>query len=103
MLKQKNIDLIDCSSGGNTVDQKIPVGPLYQVPFAERIRKEVEIATGAVGMITTIEEVESILEKNSADLVFMARQLLREPYFPLHAAKKLNCDIKWPPQYERAR
>lgn len=103
LLKQKNIDLIDCSSGGNGANQKIAVAPLYQVPFAERIKNEAEIATGAVGMITTIEEIESILDQKRADLVFMARQLLREPYFPLHAAKKLNFEIKWPPQYERAR
>ena len=103
LLKQNGVDLIDCSSGGNSPDQKIPVGPMYQVPFAERIKRETEILTGSVGMITSMEEAESILKENKADLIFMARQLLREPYLPLHAAKRLNVLVKWPPQYERAQ
>lgn len=103
ILKTKAVDLIDCSSGGNSPGQKIPAGPLYQTPFAEQIKKEAGIMTGAVGLITTSEEAESILQNEYADLVFMARQLLREPYFPLHAAKQLGVDIPWPPQYERAK
>ncbi|MBV9962264.1 MAG: NADH:flavin oxidoreductase/NADH oxidase [Parafilimonas sp.] len=103
LLKNKAVDMIDCSSGGNISTQKITVKPLYQVPFAERIKKEAGIATAAVGMITTAEECEEILQRGQADLVIMARQLLRDPYFPLHAAKKLNTDIPWPVQYERAK
>lgn len=102
-LKLKNIDLIDCSSGGNSPQQKIVTGPLYQVPFSESIKKEVNIKTGAVGMITTYEHAETILDHGKADLIFMARQLLREPNFPLHAAKKLGLNVPWPKQYERAK
>ncbi|MGH2646800.1 MAG: NADPH dehydrogenase NamA [Ginsengibacter sp.] len=103
ILKIKGVDLVDCSSGGNSHHQKIPVAPLYQVPFAERIKKECGILTGAVGLITKAEEAEKILNSNQADLIIMARQLLREPYFPLHAAKQLNTDVSWPLQYERAK
>jgi 2,4-dienoyl-CoA reductase-like NADH-dependent reductase (Old Yellow Enzyme family) len=103
ILKTKAVDLIDCSSGGNSPAQKIPVGPLYQTPFAERIKKEVGIMTGAVGLITTTEQAESIISNQQADLVILARQLLREPYFPLHAAHDLGVDIPWPPQYDRAK
>ena len=103
LLKDKAVDMIDCSSGGNTHSQKITVEPLYQVPFAERIKKETGIPTAAVGMITTAEQCEEILQRGQADLVIMARQLLRDPYFPLHAAKKLDADIQWPVQYERAK
>ncbi|HEV7621097.1 MAG TPA: NADH:flavin oxidoreductase/NADH oxidase, partial [Flavisolibacter sp.] len=102
-LKSIGIDLIDCSTGGNSSRAKIPVGPMYQVPFAERIKKETGIMTGAVGLITTAQEAESILAHQQADLVILARQLLRDPYFPLHAAKELGVDIKWPDQYERAK
>lgn len=102
-LKDK-VDLIDCSSGGLAVHQKITVGPLYQTPFAEHIRKETGIKTGAVGMITTAAEAESIIVDQKADLVIMAREFLRDPYFPLHAAHELNEDnIVWPVQYERAK
>lgn len=103
VLKTKGVDLVDCSSGGNAHTQKIAVGPLYQTPFAERIKKETGIMTGAVGMITTAQEAEEIISDHRADLVIMARQLLREPYFPLHAAKELGVDIVWPPQYDRAK
>jgi 2,4-dienoyl-CoA reductase-like NADH-dependent reductase (Old Yellow Enzyme family) len=103
ILKTKGIDLIDCSSGGNSPAQKIPVGPMYQTPFAERIKKETGIMTGAVGLITTTEQAESIITSGQADLIFLARQLLREPYFPLHAAHDLGADIPWPPQYDRAK
>jgi 2,4-dienoyl-CoA reductase-like NADH-dependent reductase (Old Yellow Enzyme family) len=103
ILKSVGADLIDCSSGGNSPHQKIAVGPLYQVAFAEIIKKETGILTGAVGLITTAAEAEQILLEEKADLVFFARQLLRDPYFPLHAAKDLGADIIWPIQYERAK
>ena len=103
ILKQHEVDLIDCSSGGNSHEQKIPLAPLYQVPFSEKIKKESGILTAAVGLITNAEEAESILRKNQADLIIMARQLLREPYFPLHAARQLGVDLTWPEQYDRAK
>lgn len=103
ILKEHSVDVIDCSSGGNAADQKIPVQPLYQVPFSEKIKKETSILTAAVGMITTAQEAEQILEEQKADLIIMARQLLREPYFPLHAARELGEDLPWPDQYERAK
>ena len=103
VLKAHGVDVIDCSSGGNSPEQKIPVAPLYQVPFSEKIKTETGIFTGAVGLITTAREAEQILTEKKADLVIMARQLLREPYFPLHAAKELGIDVKWPLQYERAK
>ena len=102
-IKGKQVDLIDCSSGGNSYDQRIPLAPLYQVPFAEAIRKQTGILTGAVGLITTAQQAEGILERQQADLIILARQFLRDPYFPLHAAKELGVDIPWPPQYLRAK
>jgi 2,4-dienoyl-CoA reductase-like NADH-dependent reductase (Old Yellow Enzyme family) len=103
ILKDK-VDLIDVSSGGLAAHQKIALGPLYQTPFADHIRKETGIKTGAVGLITTPEEAESIIQDQKADLVFMARELLRDPYFPLHAAHALKDEsVKWPLQYERAK
>ena len=103
ILKDKGVDVIDCSTGGNISSQKITVTPLYQVPFAERIKKETGIFTGAVGMITTVQQAEEILAKKQADLILLARQFLRDPYFPLHAARELNEDIAWPEQYDRAK
>lgn len=103
ILKQHGVDLIDTSSGGNSPLQKIPVGPLYQVPFAEQIKKETGILTGAVGLITTATEANSIIAESKADIVLLARELLRDPYFPLHAAKELGHDINWPDQYTRAK
>ncbi|MDQ6845693.1 MAG: NADH:flavin oxidoreductase/NADH oxidase [Bacteroidota bacterium] len=103
VLKTKGVDLIDCSSGGNSYEQKIPVRPLYQVPFSEKIKKEAGMLTAAVGLITTAGEAEVILKNNQADLIVMARQFLRDPYFPLHAAKELGVDVPWPVQYERAK
>ena len=103
LFKDRAVDVIDCSSGGNIHSQKITVKPLYQLPFAERIKKEADILTAAVGMITTAEQCEEILQRGQADLVIMARQLLRDPYFPLHAANELEYDLKWPVQYERAK
>jgi 2,4-dienoyl-CoA reductase-like NADH-dependent reductase (Old Yellow Enzyme family) len=103
ILKEKSVDLIDCSSGGNSPKQSIPVKPLYQVPFSQRIKKEAGILTGAVGLITNAKDAEQILNDGQADLIILARQFLREPYFPLHAAKELNADVAWPVQYERAK
>ncbi len=103
ILKQKEVDLIDCSTGGNVSGVKIQVGPSYQVPFSEKIRSGAGILTGAVGLITEAKQAEEILEDQKADVVILARQLLREPYFPLHAAKMLGDDISWPNQYERAK
>lgn len=103
ILKENEVDLIDCSSGGNSPAQKIPVGPLYQVKFAENIKKETGILTGAVGLITKASEAAEIIATGQADLVILARQLLRDPYFPLHAAAELGIDINWPVQYERAK
>lgn len=103
VLKNTGVDLIDCSSGGNSPAQQIPVQPLYQVPFAEKIKRETGILTGAVGIITTAEEAEQILNSRQADLIILARQFLRDPYFPLHAAKTLGVDVQWPVQYERAK
>lgn len=103
IVKLLGVDLVDCSSGGIVPDAKITVGPGYQVRFAEEIRKNAGILTGAVGIITTAEQAEAILGKQKADLIILARQLLREPYFPLHAAAQLQQDIPWPVQYERAK
>ncbi len=103
ILKEHQVDVIDCSSGGNSHLQKIPLGPLYQVPFSEKIKKETGILTASVGLITTAKEAENILKEQKADLIAMARQLLREPFFPFHAAMQLGVDVTWPLQYERAR
>ena len=103
ILKNKGVDLIDCSSGGLTTAQKITIGPGYQVPFAEKIKKETGILTGAVGMITEAQQAETILEKGQADLIIIARELLRDPYFPLHAAQQLGATVEWPVQYQRAK
>jgi len=81
----------------------IPAGPGYQTPFAARIRNEAGIATAAVGLITAAEQAEHILRTGQADAVFLARELLRDPYWPLHAAAALRIDVEWPPQYQRAK
>ncbi|HXM97440.1 MAG TPA: NADH:flavin oxidoreductase/NADH oxidase [Candidatus Dormibacteraeota bacterium] len=101
-LKPLGVDLIDASSGGNVPRVKIPVAPGYQVAFAEAIRKNAVIATGAVGVITDPAQAESILVTGQADLIFLARQLLRDPYWPRRAAKALESPLKPPVQYERA-
>lgn len=103
ILKGTGVDLIDCSSGGLIPGAKIPVGPGYQVGFSERIRKEAGILTGAVGLITKADQAEAIISNDAADLVLIARESLREPYFPLKAAKELGEDINWPLQYSRAK
>jgi 2,4-dienoyl-CoA reductase-like NADH-dependent reductase (Old Yellow Enzyme family) len=96
------VDLIDCSSGGLAPQQKIQLGPGYQVPFAERIKREVGIRTGAVGQITSAEQADEIVSSGQADLVLLAREFLRDPYFPLHAAKSLGEKVQAPIQYQRA-
>lgn len=103
VLKNKTVDLIDCSTGGNIPDIKIPLVPMYQTPFAESIKKQTGILTGAVGLITTSAEANHIIESNKADVVLLARELLRDPYFPLRAAHELKQDVNWPKQYERAK
>lgn len=102
-LKKEGVDLIDCSSGGLVAHAKIPLGPGYQVRFAERIKKETGILTGAVGLITGVHQSEEILQQGKADLILLARTSLREPYFALHAAHILGDDITWPKQYQRAK
>lgn len=102
-LKQHGVDVIDCSSGGLVPHQKIALGPGYQVPFAERIKKESGMITGAVGLITGTEQAEEILASDKADLILIARESLRNPYFPMNAAKELGEDFVWPDQYLRAR
>jgi 2,4-dienoyl-CoA reductase-like NADH-dependent reductase (Old Yellow Enzyme family) len=97
------IDLIDCSSSGNAADAKIAVGPGYQVPFAEAIRKEVGIATGAVGMITEARQAEEIVSLGKGDVVLLARGMLRDPYWALHAARELGVEVEWAKQYLRGK
>jgi len=101
-LKALGVDLVDCSSGGLVPTAKIPVGPGYQVPFAARIRAEAGIPTGAVGLITEPPQAEHILVEGQADLVLLARELLRDPRWPLRAAQVLGGDISWPASYARA-
>ncbi len=103
LLLPLGVDLIDCSSGGLVTHQQIPVGPSYQVPLAEQVRREAGIATAAVGMITEPQQAEAIVASGQADLVLMARELLRHPHWPLSAAHALGADVAWPRQYERAR
>ena len=101
-LKPLGVDLVDCSSAGLVPDQKIIAGPGFQVPFAERIRRDAGILTAAVGLIETKEQVADILAKGQADLVFMAREFLRDPYWPLRAARESKQKMSWPAQYLRA-
>ncbi len=103
ILKDASADLIDCSSGGNSREQKITPAPLYQLHFSETIKNESDILTGAVGLITTAAQAEAIIKNGQADMVMMARQFLRDPYFGLHAAAELGADVHWPLQYERAK
>jgi 2,4-dienoyl-CoA reductase-like NADH-dependent reductase (Old Yellow Enzyme family) len=98
-LKSKGVDLIDASSGGNSPLQKIPVGPRYQVPFAHRIREEVGVATGAVGLIKTPSDANSILEEQKADLIFIGREFLKDPSFVKKAGVELNQGVQWLKQY----
>jgi 2,4-dienoyl-CoA reductase-like NADH-dependent reductase (Old Yellow Enzyme family) len=102
LLLALGVDVIDCSSGGNVEKAEIPVGPGYQAPFAERIRREANIATAAVGMITAPAQADQIIRNDEADIVLLAREMLRDPYWPLHAAQELGQVAPWPTQYLRA-
>jgi 2,4-dienoyl-CoA reductase-like NADH-dependent reductase (Old Yellow Enzyme family) len=102
VLKESNVNLLDCSSGGNVYNATIPSAPGFQVPFSDAIRKT-GILTSAVGLISNAGQAESILQENKADLILMGRELLRNPYFPLQAARQLGDDINWPRQYLRAK
>ena len=103
ILKTRGVDLIDCSSGGVVKYQQIALSPGYQVGFAEKIKKDTGVLTGAVGLITEAKQAEDILTNGQADMIILARQLLRDPYFPLQAAYELKDDITWPVQYDRAK
>ena len=102
LLKTRGVDLLDCSSGGTLPHAKIPAGPGFQVPFAEAVRREAGIATGAVGLITQADQAEKIVAESRADVVLLGREFLRDPYWPLHAARALGADFAWPAQYRRA-
>lgn len=102
VLGPLGVDLVDCSSGGLVPYAKIELGPGYQVPFAERVRRDAGILTGAVGMITDPQQAEAIIRDGRADMILIARQFLRDPYFPLHAAKELGIELAPPVQYTRA-
>jgi 2,4-dienoyl-CoA reductase-like NADH-dependent reductase (Old Yellow Enzyme family) len=101
-MRDRGVDLVDCSSGGAVHDQQIVLGPGYQVPFAERVRRDARVATGAVGLITEAKQADAIIRGGQADVVLLARELLRDPYWPLHAADRLDQVVPWPPQYLRA-
>ena len=102
VLNARGVDLVDCSTGGNVAGARIPVGPGYQVPFAEQVRREARVATAAVGLITEPEQADRIIREGQADLVLLAREMLRDPYWPLHAAAALGHAVPWPAQYLRA-
>lgn len=102
ILKDRNVDIIDTSTGGNVPHAKIPVAPNYQIPFAEKIKQEAVIKTAGVGLITTGEQAESLLNDNKCDLIMIGREFLRDPYFALHAQKDLEKNIDVVPQYGRA-
>lgn len=102
LLKPAGVDLVDCSSGGNVSGARIPLGPGYQTSFADEIRRAAGIATGAVGLITTPVQAEHVVFTGQADAVFLARELLRDPYFPMRAARELGQAMTWPAQYLRA-
>ncbi|HEY6308015.1 MAG TPA: NADH:flavin oxidoreductase/NADH oxidase [Candidatus Angelobacter sp.] len=103
LLRPLGVDLFDCSSGGNVAGVRIPLGPGYQVAFAEQVRRQAGVLTGAVGMITDPAQADQIIRTGQADVVFLARQFLREPYWPLLAARALGHDIQWPQKYDRAK
>lgn len=103
LLKTKNVDLIDVSSGANIHGAKIPVYDGYQVPFSDQVKNEAHIATGAVGLIKSAEQAESILQQNKADLIFIAREILRNPYIAIESAFKWEKDCSFPHQYARAK
>ena len=102
MIKPLGVDLIDCSSGGIVPSAHIPIGPGYQTPFATQIRSRARILTGAVGMITEPTQADGIISSGKADLVLLAREMLRDPYWPRRAAKELGASVEAPQQYGRA-
>jgi 2,4-dienoyl-CoA reductase-like NADH-dependent reductase (Old Yellow Enzyme family) len=102
-LRESGVDLIDCSSGGAVPHARVPAAPGYQVPFAAAIRERAGMATGAVGLVTKPAQAEAIVADGKADVVLLARELLRDPYWPLHAAQALGAQVDWPVQYMRAR
>ena len=102
-LSSYGVDLIDCSSGGIAPGIAIPAGPGYQVPFSQRIKDTVPMLTAAVGLITSPEQADQIIRNEQADLVLLAREMLRDPHWPLRAARVLGRDAAWPDQYLRAR
>jgi 2,4-dienoyl-CoA reductase-like NADH-dependent reductase (Old Yellow Enzyme family) len=101
-LAPLGVDLVDCSSGGLVPGAKIPTGPGYQLEFARRVRHDAGVKTAAVGLITEPEQANAVIEEGEADVVLLARQLLRNPYWPLRAARTLGASVVWPPQYQRA-
>jgi 2,4-dienoyl-CoA reductase-like NADH-dependent reductase (Old Yellow Enzyme family) len=103
ILKARGVDLLDCSSGGTLPHARIPWGPGFQVPFAEAVRREAGLATGAVGFITEPAQAEKVIAAGQADVVLLAREFLRDPYWPMHAARALSATINWPLQYQRAK
>ena len=103
MMKPLGVDLVDCSSGGNAPGDRIPVGSGYQVPFSNRVRHDGDVLTGTVGMITAPAQADQIIRNGEADIVLLARESLRDPYWPLHAARTLGVDVPWPNQYLRAK
>ncbi len=102
ILRDRGVDVIDASSGGNVAGATIPVGPGYQVEFAEAIRRDAGVLTGAVGLITDPHQADEIIRSSKADVVILARELLRDPYWPLRAARELGVKVTWPEQYQRA-
>jgi 2,4-dienoyl-CoA reductase-like NADH-dependent reductase (Old Yellow Enzyme family) len=101
-LADHGVDLVDCSSGGNVSRASIPLAPGYQVPFAEQIRREARVATAAVGLVTGAAQADAIIREGKADAIFLARAILRDPYWPLTAARELGVPAAWPSQYLRA-
>ena len=101
-LRSLGVDLVDCSSGGLVAGARVPAAPGYHAPFAERIRRDAGVATGVVGLITAAKQADQIIRAAQADAVLLARQLLRDPYWPLHAAAELESAASWPAQYLRA-
>lgn len=101
-LKKLDVDVVDCSSAGQSPEQKVVPGPSYQVPFSDQVRREVGIATCAVGDIREAVQTEEILLNKRADLVAIGREFLRDPYWPIHAARHLGLDLHWPVQYDWA-
>jgi len=102
LLRDEGVDLVDSSSGGAVAHQRVPAKPGFQVPFAERIRREAQVRTGAVGLITEPAQADAILRAGQADVVLLGRVMLRHPYWPLHAAHVLGVEAPWPVQYLRA-